>query len=682
MMALLSLTAAKADPADPGDHTTWEVTASNYQYNMTVTTVLVFDMQESRDVNDKIAAFVGSECRGVAQPKTYVPEDDRYLAHLLVYSNVTSGEEVTLYMYDHSKGEIVKVAEKLDFASNATYGSVDDPYLSITTYDVNIRVLADNDTLEGANVWLDGYDDQTTNQDGLVTFSDVTPADSIHYSISAPGYETYTNSLAVVDDNVNRKVNLSLKSYNTVFEVIDNELPVKNARIHLEGYGIKKTDIRGKALFRDVILDDSIGYTISAEGYNMYYDSIAMISGDVAEKATLIPTTYNSIINVDDGSEPVPNAVGSVEIPGKERRISFNEATLPNYFHREGNAEWKVDSSDSFQGLYAIKSGKIYDNQFSEISFERSVVAGDVSFYTKVSAEKDRDHLIFYIDGKEMGRWSNTEWIHPTFKVEEGSHTFRWVYKKDASRSSGSDCAWIDYIQFPSDHMVIKHDTTSSGGNLLFPSLLPHYDSLTFNISHPEYQNMTGKIFIDDDNVIKNIHLNPVYSLQFMVESGTLSGNIPVSNAAVELTRLDSFATTNSFGETTFEGVTPHDSILYKVSAEGYYNSSGTVKVSNSDVRHQVMLEMKPVLDATNLITPNGDGKNDYWIIYNAERYKAFLVSIYTADGEKIYSTRNYSENRWDGKYHGDKLSDGVYYYVIKNPSGEIVFTGTINLVN
>ena len=36
-----------------------------------------------------------------------------------------------------------------------------------------------------------------------------------------------------------------------------------------------------------------------------------------------------------------------------------------------------------------------------------------------------------------------------------GTHTFKWSYKKDSSVSSGSDCAWIDDIQFPPTNVVL-----------------------------------------------------------------------------------------------------------------------------------------------------------------------------------------------------------------------------------
>ncbi|NJK94250.1 MAG: hypothetical protein HC905_04305 [Bacteroidales bacterium] len=146
---------------------------------------------ESRDVTDKIAAFVGNDCRGVAQPITYVPESDRYLAHLLVYSNSVSGDTVTLYMYDKSKSEMVEVAEKLIFASNATYGSTEDPYLSITTFDIIINVKAGSDSVSGATVFLDGYGEQTTDVHGIATFHDVSPLNSIYYSVSESGFDLY-----------------------------------------------------------------------------------------------------------------------------------------------------------------------------------------------------------------------------------------------------------------------------------------------------------------------------------------------------------------------------------------------------------------------------------------------------------------------------------------------------------
>ena len=35
-----------------------------------------------------------------------------------------------------------------------------------------------------------------------------------------------------------------------------------------------------------------------------------------------------------------------------------------------------------------------------------------------------------------------------TVSVDEGKHTLRWTYKKDAYLSAGMDAAWLDQVSF------------------------------------------------------------------------------------------------------------------------------------------------------------------------------------------------------------------------------------------
>jgi len=61
-----------------------------------------------------------------------------------------------------------------------------------------------------------------------------------------------------------------------------------------------------------------------------------------------------------------------------------------------------------------------------------------------------------------------------------------------------------------------------------------------------------------------------------------------------------------------------------------------------------------------NIITPNGDGHNDYFVIENIERLESANLRIYNRWGRLIYSSDNY-KNDWDG---GDS-PDGVYFWHI-----------------
>lgn len=66
-------------------------------------------------------------------------------------------------------------------------------------------------------------------------------------------------------------------------------------------------------------------------------------------------------------------------------------------------------------------------------------------------------------------------------------------------------------------------------------------------------------------------------------------------------------------------------------------------------------------IEVPNIITPNGDGQNDYFVIGNILETESSTVLIFNRWGKKVYESNNYT-NDWDG----DNLADGVYYYVIR----------------
>lgn len=79
-----------------------------------------------------------------------------------------------------------------------------------------------------------------------------------------------------------------------------------------------------------------------------------------------------------------------------------------------------------------------------------------------------------------------------------------------------------------------------------------------------------------------------------------------------------------------------------------------------------------------NLVTPDGDGKNDYFIIDNIKNYPNNKVEIYSRWGVRVYETTGY-DPKGDGSVNvfrgysqgktstnkGNKLANGTYYYVI-----------------
>jgi gliding motility-associated-like protein/uncharacterized repeat protein (TIGR01451 family) len=81
-----------------------------------------------------------------------------------------------------------------------------------------------------------------------------------------------------------------------------------------------------------------------------------------------------------------------------------------------------------------------------------------------------------------------------------------------------------------------------------------------------------------------------------------------------------------------------------------------------------------------NVITPNGDGKNDVLKIEGIELYKENTLAIFNRWGNEVYRSVGNYQNNWSG----EGLSEGTYYYVLKLISKEGVAssaTGYITLL-
>lgn len=83
-------------------------------------------------------------------------------------------------------------------------------------------------------------------------------------------------------------------------------------------------------------------------------------------------------------------------------------------------------------------------------------------------------------------------------------------------------------------------------------------------------------------------------------------------------------------------------------------------------------------LTCPNVITPNGDGINEYFVIENLEYYMERKLQVYNRWGKKVYENNNYM-NDWDGQ----GLADGTYFFVLQYggrlESGE--FKGSLTIL-
>jgi gliding motility-associated-like protein len=82
-----------------------------------------------------------------------------------------------------------------------------------------------------------------------------------------------------------------------------------------------------------------------------------------------------------------------------------------------------------------------------------------------------------------------------------------------------------------------------------------------------------------------------------------------------------------------------------------------------------------------NIVTPDGNGMNDTWIIKNILAYPSNYVRIFDQWDQLLYQTHGY-QNEWDGKnMKGDILPDGTYFYIIQFRGTEKQYSGFITLM-
>lgn len=109
---------------------------------------------------------------------------------------------------------------------------------------------------------------------------------------------------------------------------------------------------------------------------------------------------------------------------------------------------------------------------------------------------------------------------------------------------------------------------------------------------------------------------------------------------------------------------TLNDEYVFKNLEKGFYSISVSDANNCSDIQNlnlEIKSEAGENIVLNNVLTPNGDGFNDFFRIeYNDDlgRIKLLIFNIY---GQSVFTSPDY-HSTWDG----DQLPDGSYYYMIK----------------
>ena len=114
------------------------------------------------------------------------------------------------------------------------------------------------------------------------------------------------------------------------------------------------------------------------------------------------------------------------------------------------------------------------------------------------------------------------------------------------------------------------------------------------------------------------------------------------------------------------------------------FDTEGTyiliANIDNCEITRQVTVEYLDTFKIPNVITPNGDGFNDQWVLPNSYSNKPDVtVIVYRESGEELMNVQNY-RNDWPDASLAFPQQNMVFYYTIKN-ANETLKQGTITVI-
>ncbi len=124
----------------------------------------------------------------------------------------------------------------------------------------------------------------------------------------------------------------------------------------------------------------------------------------------------------------------------------------------------------------------------------------------------------------------------------------------------------------------------------------------------------------------------------------------------------------------------PYGEYLVGVSDSNGCISETTINISDEYCQYEVY-DWINCLFIPSVFTPNMDGVNDFWEIYNIELYEPqILLRVYNRWGQTVFEREGeYSSMLWDGNgMNGNQLEIGTYYYVLELKEYDKKYNGHI----
>jgi hypothetical protein len=284
--------------------------------------------------------------------------------------------------------------------------------------------------------------------------------------------------------------------------------------------------------------------------------------------------------------------------------LSFNIFPWINY----NSIPWIITPATSYDGGYSAKSGAITHNGTTSLIMRTIYSSADsVKFFYKVSSEPAYDNFSFKLNDVEIFRKSGeTSWIRKSVAIPAGLNKMEWIYRKDNSVSNGSDCVWIDMIDFAGSGSVSYIQRDLQVARIENPVQTDHYGKET----------ITVKVLNIGKDVIDGFNLAYAVNNYSPVQQSFENKVIPSGDSVT--VSFKTKADLSKYG-------------IYKIAIYGYENSDDyilndtlRITVENTEIIESLSVYPNPVSD-------------QFTIFINSKSAEKLRISVVSVSGVKLY---------------------------------------------
>ena len=444
----------------------------------------------------------------------------------------------------------------------------------------------------------------------------------------------------------------------------------------------------GTALFVPDASDPGATVSVSVSGTKVF--TWTEINGSCINSANVTVNFYQ---------QPVANAGTG----GNSCGLLFNMSAIPSV----GTGTWTLVSGPgtavfrpdphSPNAVVSVTAFGTYTFRWTEVNNNCSASSViTVNFIEKVSAnagnggnECDRDFMLNAPPGQGTGTWSKISGPgnavfspganHYNAKVtvgQSGDYDFAWTIVN--STCSSTDIIRVTFHEIPSVSagddvelcrgMTAQLHATGTGSFLWSPSSLVSNRFIANPVASPLSTTLFTVTLTDQwgcknsDKVRVEVRdhphadAGPDQELDFTFEA-SLEASLPGTNETGEWFVLS--------GNGVFVNKGKHDTEVGELMIG---RNSFIWKVTNGvcpDASDTVNIFVKELL-IPSLLTPNQDGKNDFFMIPGLGNLGKTELTIFNRWGARVYSDLKY-DNNWDGKDDkGSVLPSDTYYFILK----------------